>query len=71
MEVNILKELKLNVNEGDILELMKMYNTNDENEAVKMAIMEVIKKQSYKQIMSLNGNVVWEGNLDEMREQRT
>jgi hypothetical protein len=70
MEVITLKELKLNINEDDILELMKMYKTNDESEAVKMAIIEVIKKQSYERILALNGNVVWEGNLDETRKQR-
>lgn len=65
-----MKELKIDINDEDIVELMKVFKTSDEIEAVKMAISEAIKKQSYSQILALKGNVAWEGNLDEMREQR-
>ena len=41
-----------------------------ENEAVKKAIKEVLKKNIYENILSLKGNVNWDGNLDEMRQQR-
>ena len=65
-----MKELKVNINDEDIFELKKIFKTEDEDEAVKMAIGEVLKKQTYERILSLNGNVKWEGSLDEMREQR-
>jgi Arc/MetJ family transcription regulator len=64
------KSLKIDVNDNDINELMKVFKTDSESEAVKMAINKAIKKQLYGQILALNGNVKWEGNLDEMREQR-
>lgn len=65
-----MKELKINVNDDDIAELMKVYKTNDESEAIRMAISEAIKKQTYSHILALKGNVKWEGNLDEMRDGR-
>lgn len=65
-----MKELKINVNDEDIAELKKVFKTSDEIEAVRMAISEAIRKQSYSRILALKGNVTWEGNLDEMREQR-
>lgn len=65
-----MKELLIKINDEDITELMKVYNTGDENEAVRMAINEAIKKQVYSRILTLKGNVSWEGNLDELRESR-
>lgn len=65
-----MKELKLNINDEEICELKKIFSTEDDREAVRMAINEVLKKQAYQRILALNGNVKWEGNLDEMREHR-
>lgn len=65
-----MKELKVNVNDNEIIELMKLFKTNDENEAIKMAIDEVLKKQIYSQLLALKGKVAWEGNLEEMRLDR-
>lgn len=66
-----MKELKICLDDDAILELMKTFKTDNENEAVMMAIHEAIKKQSNIRILALNGNISWEGNLDEMRENRT
>ena len=65
-----MKELKVNINDEDMDELMKVFKTTDEVEAIKMAINEAIKKQAYSRILALKGNATWEGNLEEMREQR-
>jgi len=65
-----MKELKIDINEDEICELMKVFKTEDEIEAVRMAINEILKKQSYERILSLKGKIGWEGNLDEMREKR-
>ncbi|HEX3048212.1 MAG TPA: hypothetical protein VHY08_25895 [Bacillota bacterium] len=65
-----MRELIVNISDEDIAELMKMFKTNDEHEAVRMAVNEVIKKQQYSRILALNGQVPWEGNLDVMREPR-
>lgn len=66
----MMKELKINFEETDINELKKLFKTEDENEAIKKAIKEVLKKNVYENILSLRGNVNWDGNLDEMRQQR-
>ena len=68
--VIILKELNLNFEETEINELKKLFKTEDDNEAVRKAIKEVLKKSVYQNILSLKGNVNWDGNLDEMRQQR-
>ena len=65
-----MRELKINVNDDDIAELLKVYKTNDEVEAIKMAINEAIKKQAYSCILALKGKVEWEGSLEEMRAPR-
>ena len=40
--VSILKELKLNFEETEINELKKLFKTEDENEAVRKAITDII-----------------------------
>jgi hypothetical protein len=65
-----MKELKIDFEETDIIELKRLFNTEDENEAVRKAIKEILKKNVYENILSLKGNVNWEGDLDEMRQQR-
>lgn len=52
-----MKELKIQINDDDVIELMKMFKTSDEIEAIKMAVGEVLKKQNPNQILALNGNV--------------
>lgn len=68
--VSVLKELKINFEEADINELKILFKTEDENEAVRKATKEILKKSVYENILSLKGNVNWDGNLDEMRQQR-
>ena len=63
-----MKEVKLNLDEEEIEILKKVFHTSDEIEAIKLAIHDAIKKKSYTNILELKGNVVWEGNLDDMRE---
>ena len=65
---DLMKEVKLNLDEEEIEILKKVFHTSDEIEAIKLAIHDAIKKKSYTNILELKGNVVWEGNLDDMRE---
>lgn len=41
-----MKELKININDDDVIALMKMFKTSDEIEALKMAIGEVLKNET-------------------------
>lgn len=65
-----MKELKIDISEDELSKLKNFYNTDDEKEAVKKAINEILLNQNYDQLLALKGNVAWEGNLDEMRENR-
>ncbi len=55
--VKNMKELKIDFEETDILELKRLFKTEDENEAVGKAIKEIFKKNVYENILSLKGNV--------------
>ena len=68
--MNNVKELKIDISEDELLKLKNFYNTDDEKEAVKKAINDILIKQDYDQLLALKGNVTWEGNLDGMRENR-
>jgi len=70
MVVALMKEYKIILNDEEIIELKKMFQTDNVDEAVRMAIDQVLKKQIYDQLLALKGNVKWEGNLEEMRETR-
>ena len=70
MVVALMKEFKISLNDEEIMELKKMFHTDNADEAVRMAIDQVIKKQTYDQLLALKGNVKWEGNLEDMRESR-
>lgn len=65
-----MKEYKISLNDEEIIELKKIFQTDNVDEAVRMAIDQVLKKQIYDQLLALKGNVKWEGNLEEMREPR-
>lgn len=70
MEAALMKEYKISLNDEEIIELKKMFQTDNVDEAVRMAIDQVIKKQTYDQLLALKGNIKWEGNLEEIRESR-
>lgn len=65
-----MKEYKISLNDEEIIELKKIFQTDNVDEAVRMAIDQVIKKQTYDQLLALKGNIKWEGNLEEIREPR-
>ena len=70
MAVTLMKEFKISLNDEEIIELKKMFRTDNADQAVRMAIDQVVKKQTYDQLLALKGNIKWEGNLEEMREPR-
>ena len=48
-------------------EVMKISNLTTKKDAVNFALNEVVKFHKRQLLISLQGKVKWEGNLDEMR----
>ena len=53
--------------EKQLDELKNMFGTDDDIDAIQMAVKTVLKKNTYEKILSFCGKVNWEGDLDEMR----
>ncbi|MDO8885860.1 type II toxin-antitoxin system VapB family antitoxin [Candidatus Oleimmundimicrobium sp.] len=64
MRTNIVLDDKL-VKEG--LKLTKLKTKKD---LVNMALKELVERRKRKRILKLEGKVVWEGNLEELRGTR-
>ncbi len=48
---------------------MKLSNTKTKKETVEEALKALIQREQQRRMLKLKGNVVWEGNLAEMREE--
>jgi Arc/MetJ family transcription regulator len=48
-------------------EALELTGFRSQRELVNYALQELIRREKQKQILSLKGNVAWEGNLDGMR----
>lgn len=47
-----------------------MTGLRTKRELVDLALRELVRKENQKTILSLEGTIRWEGNLDEMRQSR-
>jgi hypothetical protein len=52
--VVLMKEFKISLNDEEIIELKKMFRTDNADEAVRMAIDQVIEEQTYKRVVLNN-----------------
>ena len=61
--------MRTNIDIDDKLlkEAMKITRLSTKKDVVNFALDEVVKLHKRKAILSLQGKVKWEGNLDEMR----
>lgn len=61
--------MRTNIDIDDKLlkEAMKFTKLSTKKEVVNFALDEVVKSHKRKLLLSLQGKVKWEGNLDEMR----
>ena len=48
---------------------MKLSNTKTKKETVEHTLRALIQREQQRRMLKLKGNVVWEGNLAEMREE--
>lgn len=51
-------------------EAMKLTQMKTKKELVNYALKELVRKVKRKNLLSFEGKVRWEGNLDEMRKDR-
>lgn len=61
--------MKTTMDIDDLLlkKVMKISNLSTKKDAVNFALNEVVKLHNRNLLLSLQGKVKWEGNLDEMR----
>ncbi len=57
----------IDLDEKLLLEFKRLSNSKTKREAVTKALQEAIQLYRKKLLLSLQGKVKWEGNLDEMR----
>lgn len=49
---------------------LKMTGLRTKRDLVDLALRELVRKESQKTMLSLEGAIRWEGNLDEVRQSR-
>jgi Arc/MetJ family transcription regulator len=53
-----------------VSEGLKITGLKTRRELVDFALRELLRRENQKKILELKGRIAWEGNLEEMREQR-
>ncbi len=64
------KQISVSLEENDLVKLKEWFHATSEDEAIRSAISHVLNKKAYNELLAFEGNVRWEGNLEEMREDR-
>jgi len=60
----------IELDEKLVKEGMRLFNKKTKKELINFALKEVIRREKVKGILALEGKVVWEGDLREMRKGR-
>jgi len=60
----------INLDDDLIGKGLKMTGLRTKRELVDLALRELIRKEDQKSLLSLEGTMRWEGNLDEVRKDR-
>ncbi len=60
----------IELDEKLVKEGMRLFNKKTKKELVNFALKEVIRREKVKGILALEGKVMWEGDLREMRKGR-
>jgi Arc/MetJ-type ribon-helix-helix transcriptional regulator len=66
----MMKEINISLDESDLEKLMEWFHSSSEDEAVRSAISHLLNKKVYSDLLEFEGKIQWEGNLEEMREER-
>jgi hypothetical protein len=51
-----------------LTKLKQWFHTSTEQEAVQSVVTQILKFHAYQELLSLEGNVNWEGDLDSFRD---
>ncbi|MCZ6547171.1 MAG: type II toxin-antitoxin system VapB family antitoxin [Candidatus Binatia bacterium] len=60
----------IELDEKLVKEGMRLFNKKTKKELINFALREVIRREKVKGILALEGKVMWEGDLREMRKGR-
>ena len=64
------KQINISLEENDLEKLKEWFHATSEDEAVRSTISHVLNKKAFNELLAFEGNVTWEGNLGDMREDR-
>jgi hypothetical protein len=62
-----MKQINNSLDESVLQKLKEWFHSASDDEAVRSAISCVLSKKVYSDLLQFEGNIDWEGNLDEMR----
>lgn len=62
-----MKKVSITLKEDDLEKLKALFHSSSDDEAIQFAISHVLNQKNYDSLLELEGNVKWEGDLDEMR----
>jgi hypothetical protein len=65
-----MKEIQISLDEHDLERLKEWFHSSSEDEAIRSAIACVLNKKVYRDLLEFEGKIQWEGNLDELGEDR-
>ena len=60
----------INLDDGLVRKGMQITGLRSKRELVDLALRELVRKEDQKTILSLEGAIRWEGNLDDLRKGR-
>jgi len=60
----------INLDDSLVLKGLKITGLRTKRELVDLALRELVRNEDQKGILSLKGKFRWEGNLEELRENR-
>lgn len=66
----MMKQINVSLDEHDLQKLKEWFHSSSDDEAVRSAISHILKEKTYHDLLEFEGNIDWEGNLDEMRADR-
>jgi Arc/MetJ-type ribon-helix-helix transcriptional regulator len=66
----MMKKINVSLDENDLEKLKKRFNASSDDEAVRSAISHLLNKKAYIELLEFEGNIRWEGNLNELRDGR-
>jgi Arc/MetJ family transcription regulator len=67
MCINTVMRTNIEIDDELLSRVLELSNAKTKKEAIENALKEYLRILSQKQLLSLRGEVKWEGNLDDMR----